>query len=239
MLFGLTALIRTGSPGRIQNDRGSTQGAGQLRAQNVLVVAQVALAFVLLVASGLMIRTFLALRAVTPGFTHPDRIQTVRISIPEALTPEPERVIRIQAEILGRIAAIPGVTAAGFAGGMPMEAEYRNGMVVPVEGKTAADEIPPNRVIQNISPGFLAAEGTRLLAGRDFTWQDVLSKRRVALVSENMARENWGEAGKAVGRRIGIGRNSPWIEVVGVVENVHSDGESTAGGHGRGGSICN
>ncbi len=74
-----------------------------------------------------MIRSFLALRAVTPGFTHPDWIQTVRIAIPEALIPDPERVIRIQSDILSRLSAIPGVTAAGFASGLPMESEYRNG----------------------------------------------------------------------------------------------------------------
>jgi predicted permease len=224
LLFGLAALIRSGGPGRIENARGATQGAGQLRAQNALVVAQVALAFVLLVASGLMIRSFLALRAVTPGFTYPECIQTVRISIPEALVPEPERVIRMQAEILRGLAAIPGVTAAGFANGMPMEAEYRNGMVVAVEGRTWADQMPPNRVIQNISPGLLAAQGTRLLAGRDFTWEEIFSRRRVTLVSENMARENWGEPGNALGKRIALGRDGPWTEVVGVTENVHRDG---------------
>jgi predicted permease len=79
LLFGLAAVLQCGGPGRMQSARGSTQGARQLRAQNALVVTQVALAFVLLVASGLMIRSFGALRAVRPGFTHPERIQTVRI----------------------------------------------------------------------------------------------------------------------------------------------------------------
>ena len=100
LLFGLAAVLRSGIPGRIQSARGATQGARQLRAQNALVVTQVALAFVLLVASGLMIRSFFALRAVTPGFTHPEWIQTVRIAIPEALMPDPERVIRTQSDIL-------------------------------------------------------------------------------------------------------------------------------------------
>jgi predicted permease len=224
MLFGLAAVLRAGLPGRIQSARGATPGAKQLRTQNALVVTQVALAFVLLVASGLITRSFLALRAVTPGFTHPERIQTVRISIPEALTPEPERVIRIQSEILGRLAVIPGVAAAGFASGLPMESEYRNGIPVAVEGKTPTDQIPPNRAIKNISPGLLAAQGTRLVAGRDFTWEDVVSQGRVAVVSENMARESWGEPGNAPGKRIRIGRDGPWTEVVGVAENVYADG---------------
>ena len=190
LLFGLAAVLRSGIPGRIQSARGATQGARQLRAQNALVVTQVALAFVVLVASGLMIRTFFALRAVTPGFTHPEWIQTVRIAIPEALTSDSERVIRTQTDIATSLSAIPGVTATGFASGLPMESEYRNGVLIDVEGKTSVDQISPNRAVKRISPGLLKAQGTRLVAGRDFTWEDVRGHRSVVLVSENMAREN-------------------------------------------------
>jgi predicted permease len=224
LLVGLGAILRSGIPGRMQSARGATQGAGQLRAQNALVVTQVALAFVLLVASGLMIRSFFALRAVTPGFTHPEWIQTVRIAIPEALTSDTERVLRMQSEILSRLSAIPGVTAAGFASGLPMESEYRNGVLIDVEGNTYIDQMSPNRAVKRISPGLLAAQGTRLVAGRDFTWEDVLGHRGVALVSENMARENWGEPASALGKRIRQGKDSPWLEVVGVAENVRADG---------------
>jgi predicted permease len=241
LLFGLAAILRFGVPGRIQSVRGATQGAQQLRVQNVLVVSQVAIAFVLLVASGLTIRTFLALRAVTPGFTHPEWIQTVRIVIPEAQTSDTGRIIRMQTDMLSRLSAIPGVAAAGFASSLPMEWEYRNGVLIDVEGKTSADEVSPNRAVVRISPGLLAAQGTRLVAGRDFTWEDVLARRRVALVSENMARENWGEPARALGKRIRQGSDSPWLEVVGVAEDVRAEGVNVpapatvyfrAGGHG-------
>lgn len=224
LLFGLAAVLRSGIPGRMQSARGATQGAGQLRAQSTLVVTQVALAFVLLVASGLMIRSFVALRAVTPGFTHPEWIQTVRIAIPEALTPDPEQVIRTQSEILRAVSNIPGVTAAGFASGLPLEVEYHNGVPIDVEGRISATQLSPNRAIPRISPGVLAAQGTRLLAGRDFTWEDIRDKRRVVVVSENMARENWGAAAKALQKRIRQGKDSPWFEVVGVAEDVRADG---------------
>ena len=224
MLFGLVAILRSGIPGRMQSARGATQGAQQLRAQNALVVTQVALAFVLLVASGLMIRSFVALRAVVPGFTHPEWIQTVRISIPEPLMQDPDRVIRTQSEIIGRLSAIPGVTAGAFASALPMELEYRNGVLIDVEGKTPVDQVPPNRAVKRISPGLLKAQGTRLVAGRDFTWEDIRDHRGVVLVSENMARENWGELANALGKRIRQGRDGPWLEVVGVAENVHADG---------------
>jgi predicted permease len=224
MLFGLAAVLRCGSPGRMQSARGSTQGARQLRAQNALVVTQVALAFLLLVASGLMIRSFVALRSVAPGFTHPEWIQTVRISIPEPLAPKPERVIRMQSEIIGRLSAIPGVRAAGFGDGLPLEPEYHNGIPVAVDGKTVPGQMPPNRQFRRLSPGLLATQGTRLVSGRDFTWEDVFDPRLVALVSENMARENWGDAASALGKRIRFGTVGPWNEVVGVVENVYADG---------------
>jgi predicted permease len=225
LLFGLAAVLRCGIPGRIQNARGATQGARQVRAQNAFVVAQVALAFVLLVASGLMIRSFFALRAVTPGFTHPEWIQTVRMAIPEALISDSERVIRMQSDILDRLSAIPGVTATGFASALPLESEYRNGVLIDVEGKTPEDQRSPNRTVKRISPGLLAAQGTRLIAGRDFTWQDVFGHRDVVLVSDNMARENWGLPGNALGKRIRQrGKGSPWLEVVGVAENIRADG---------------
>ncbi|HLK69646.1 MAG TPA: ABC transporter permease [Bryobacteraceae bacterium] len=224
LLFGLAAVLRCARPARMQVARGSTRGAGQLRAQNALVVMQVALAFVLLVGSGLMIRSFLALRAVRPGFTHPEWIQTVRISIPEALVPKPEQVVHMQSEILDRLSAIPGVTAAGFGHGLPLEAEYHNGIVIAVEGKTPPDQMPPNRDFRNVSPGLFAAQGTRLLAGRDFTWDDVFGQRRVALVSANMARENWGDPISSLGKRIRFGRDGPWNEVIGVAEDVYADG---------------
>jgi predicted permease len=224
LLFGLAAVLRSGIPGRIQSARSATQGASQLRAQNALVVAQVALAFVLLVASGLMIRSFFALRAVTPGFTHPEWIQTVRIAIPEALIPDPLQAARMQSDMISGLSAIPGVSAAGFASGLPMESEYRNGVLIDVEGKTSVGQISPNRSVKRISPGLLKAQGTRLVAGRDFNWEDVSDHRSVALVSENMARENWGEPANALGKRIRQGQDSPWLEVVGVAENVRADG---------------
>ena len=224
MLFGVAAVLRSATPDQVQNVRSSTQATRKLRAQNTLVVAQVALAFVLLVASGLMIRTFVALRAVTTGFTHPEWVQTVRIAISEALVPKPEQVVRMQAAILARLSAIPGVTAAGFGNALPLEPEYRNGVPIAVEGRTSQDQMPPNRAIRSLSPGLLAAQGTRLVAGRDFSWDDVFGQRPVTIVSDNMARENWGDPANALGKRLRFGNQGPWNEVVGVAENVHADG---------------
>jgi predicted permease len=223
MLFGFIALLKSGLSSRLQKARGASPSAEQLHAQNALVVAQVALALVLLVGAGLLVRSFIALNAVKPGFTHLAQIQTVRLFIPEAQIPEPERVAQTQADILHELAAIPGVTAAGFATALPLELEYHNGNPVSVEGKTAVDRIPPNRTIKSISPGLFAALGTRLIAGRDFAWSDLVSPPRVAIISENMARENWGDPEDALGKRIRMG-TGPWTVIVGVAENAYDDG---------------
>ena len=226
LLFGLIAVFKCGIPGRIQNSRGASRSLEQMRAQSVLVVAQVGLALVLLVASGLLIRSFAALRAVHAGFTQPEQIQTMRISIPETQVPDPERVGRMQAAILENVSHIPGVDAAGFADGLPMEADYHNGNPLDVEDKLVRGQTPPNRRIKTVSPGLFSAQGTRFLAGRDFTAEDLSMRRQVAIVSESMARESWGSAAAALGKRLGWTnpRGDTWFEVVGVVEDVYDDG---------------
>jgi predicted permease len=225
LLFGTVAVVRRRIPSPVESARGATPGREQLRGQRVLVVGQVAIALVLLVASGLMVRTLLAIHRVQPGFTRPDQIQMVRISLPQALARTPEQVIRVQKDILDRLAAIPGVTAVGFGDAMPLDGT-RNGVPVTVEDVTAPERTPPNRAYRHASPGLFAAQGSHLLAGRDFTWDDVFAGRRVAIVSENMARESWGEPRRALGKRIRFGRNGPWTEIIGVVENIHADGLS-------------
>ncbi len=224
ILFGSIAVLKSGLSSRLQNARGASQSAEQLRAQNSLVIAQVALAFVLLVGAGLLVRSLIALNAVQPGFTHPEQIQTVRLFIPDAQVPDSGRVAQMQAQILHNLAAIPGVTGVAFATALPLELEYHNGDPVSAEGKTPVGRIPPNRTIKQISPGLFAALGTRLIAGRDFTWADLLGHRPVAIVSENMARETWGTPRDALGKRIRIGTDGPWSAIVGVAENVYEDG---------------
>ena len=223
LLFGTVAVVGRRVPRRVENARGATPAREQLRGQRILVVGQVAMALVLLVASGLMVRTLLAIQSVAPGFTRPEQVQMVRISLPQVLAREPERVIRSMKEMLDGLAAIPGVSAVGFASALPLE-NNRNGVVVAVEGVTAPDRMPPNRRYRHASPGLFAAQGSRLLHGRDFTWDDVFDERRVAIVSEKMARESWREPREAIGKRIRIGRVGPLTEVIGVVEDIHADG---------------
>jgi hypothetical protein len=132
---------------------------------------QVALALVLLVGSGLMIRTFQQLRRVQPGFTHPEEIQIVHSSIPEAIAEDPVRVMRMWDELRDTLAALPGVTSVGFASGAPLESllGFRNIQRLYAEDQTlpSGQASPEHRLI---APGFFSTMGTRLIAGRDFTW---------------------------------------------------------------------
>jgi len=192
--------------------------------RDMLVVAQVTLALILLVSAGLMIRTFQSLRNVDPGFSHPEQLQIMRISIPQSLVPEPLRVARIQNDIADRLGAIPGVTSVGFASEMPMEGVEPSWDIIVPEGMTdtAADK-QPLRMFKTVSPGFIHTEGTRLIAGHDLTWTDTYGQRRTALISENLARELWGSASAAIGKRFREYKND-WWEVVGVVEDVRENG---------------
>ena len=195
------------------------------RARNLLVVGQVAMALVLLVCAGLMIRTFQALRTVEPGFADPQHLQVMRISIPDLLIPEAERVTRTQNAILDKLSAIPGVKSVGYASEMPMEGFDSGWDVMMAEGKVyPKGVIPPLYFYKHISPGFLSTAGTRLISGRDLTWDDVYGLRPVVMVSENFAREQWGAPGNAIGKRVREDGSLPWREVIGVIQDVRERG---------------
>jgi predicted permease len=194
------------------------------RSRKVLVVAQVAMALVLLVSATLMIRTFAALREVEPGFSSPTNVQTMRISIPDTLISNPLLVTRTQNNIADQIAAIPGVSAVGFASAVPMDGADPNWDELGVEGKTYEGGEPPLRMFNYVSPSYFHAMETRIIAGRDFTWTDIYGLRPMVIVSENFARESWGSAAAAVGKRVRQFSSMPWQEVIGVVEDVRVHG---------------
>ena len=198
------------------------------------MVAQVALALVLLIGSGLMIRTFQRLRQVDPGFRDPAQVQTFQLSVPRTASDptQPrgqadERELRVKQQILERLAAVPGVEAVGFAGfsdGLPMDGDGRQVFMI-VDGRPPApDGTTPATELQFVSPGFFETLRTPVLAGRTFDWTDVYGGRPVVLVSENLARAQFGSAAAAVGQRVAFSQNGPRWEVVGVVKDVHHEG---------------
>ncbi len=228
LLFGAVPVFKYAGPGinKALRSEGRSASASRERhrARNTLVVVQVALALVLLISSGLMIRTFQALQHVDPGFTKPAEIQTLRLFIPRADIKEAEAVVRMEQTIIEKIAAIPGVTSVGATTVMPMDSDSWHDPVFAEDKVYAEGQIPPLRSYKFITPGLLKTMGNRVVAGRDLTWTDAYDKRRVAMVSENLARELWGDPSAALGKRIRENLKGEWHEIVGVVNDERDDG---------------
>jgi predicted permease len=194
------------------------------RARNLLVVMQTALAVVLLISAGLMIRTFQALRQVQPGFTGAAQLQTFRINISEGQVKETERVFRMQQEIRRKIAEIPGVSAVSWANSVPTDGNNSTDVLYAEDHVYAEGQLAPLRRFKFVTPDYFKTLGTRLVAGRDLTWTDLEQRRDVAMVSENFAREMWRDPAAALGKRIREGAKDSWREIVGVVGDVRLDG---------------
>ncbi len=230
LLFGCVPVLKHRgvrlATGLRQGGRTLSESRERHRARSGLVIVQVALAVVLLISSGLMIRTFRALAHVEPGFIGPAGVQTFRLTIPEAEVKDPERVVRMQDEISQKIAAIPGVSSVGLCSTIPMDGFGSFDPVFAQDRPLIEGQLPPIRRFKFISPGFLKTMGTSLVAGRDLTWTDIYNKAPVALVSENMARESWLSPAGAVGKRIRVATNDDWREVIGVVADVYDNGTS-------------
>ncbi len=231
LLFGLVAVLKFGVPSLTalnEGGRAGSEGPERHRTRNMLVVAQTALALVLLVVAGLMVRTFVALRHVDPGFTHPEHVQTFRVSISETLVSGMEQTVRTHEQIAERLRQIPGVQSVGLASSITMDGTYFNGSIF-VEG--VSETSTRNRRFRRhrfIAPGYFETIGDPVLAGRLITWTDIYQDALVVVVSESLAREYWKDPADAIGKRIRVSANQPWREVIGVVGNERDDGLNKA-----------
>jgi putative ABC transport system permease protein len=207
-----------------EGGRGAGRSRARNRARNVLAVIQIALALVLLAGSGLMIRTFLALKSVPPGYERPEEVLTFRLSISGAEASTGDEAARMHQEILGRLAALPGVTTVGAAYSVAMEGwEPVENFVV--EGfPVAAGDPNPLRVLNWVTPDFFHTLQTPLLAGHSFDWADALEHRHVAIVSETFAREFWSTPQQALGKRFRMDNSDEWKEIVGVAGDIRTRG---------------
>jgi len=205
-----------------QGGRTLSQSRERHRARNSLVVVQVGLAFVLLICSGLMIRTFRVLMQVNPGFTAPAQLQTFRLYIPNTEVHDSEGVVRMQQAIQEKIAALPGVSSVALTNGAPMDGDY---WLDPIFARdhSYTQEPPPTCRFKFASPGLFHTLGTPLIVGRDFSWTDNYEKLPVAIISENLAREYWGNPANALGKEIRAGSTDDWRQIAGVVGDVHED----------------
>jgi predicted permease len=132
-------------------------------------------------------------------------------------------VVRMENNIAEKLATIPGISSVGFAQTLPMENAGHGWNLIYMEGKTYAGD-PPIRYYNYVSPGYLQSLGTQLLAGRDFTWNETYEQLPRVIVSENLAREEWGSVNAAIGKRMREAPATPWYEVIGVAKDVRYDG---------------
>lgn len=211
-----------------QGGSGGMTGRERHRAQASLVVSQLALALVLLVASGLMLRSFQSIWNRDPGFQNPEGVMALRIRIPSSEIRDLAEAAAAHELIARRLAELPGVTSVALGTGIPMDG---SGNVNPfyVEGMALeGDGPPPSRRHKWIGEGYFETLQIPLLVGRTFTWNDVHNRFPGVILSESLASEAFGSASAAMGQRVAA-RPDPhrWHEVVGVVANVRDDGMSS------------
>ncbi len=235
VVFGLLPVFKYTRPGVVgalkEGGRTASDGRERQRARGTLVVAQIALALVLLVGSGLMIRSFQALRQVHPGFVAPEEVLTFRLSITEAQIPDDDQVPRGHEQILRQIETIPGVTSIGLTSSITMDGYNSNDPIFVEEFPVEGDQLPPVRRFKWVSPNYFETMGNPVLAGRSVTWDDVRLRAAVVVVSEKFALEFWDSPAAALGKRVRTNPKDKWREIVGVVGNVHDEGvdqEATA-----------
>jgi putative ABC transport system permease protein len=198
-------------------DRGSTEGRSRHRLRGALVACEFALALMLLVGAGLMIRSFSALRAVDPGFD-PRNVVSMSVSVAGTRLAASEARGGFYADVLARVKALPGVAQASYINHLPLGGDVW-GFSFAVEGRPRP--LPgdaPGAVYRVVFPEYFRTMRTPLLAGRDFTDADRLGAPRVVIINEHMAEKHWpGES--AVGKRITVSRDTTPSTVVGVAKN--------------------
>jgi predicted permease len=224
LAFGALPILRylSGSFARVLRDgsRGTTVGRERHRTRNALVTVQLALALVLLMGSGLMLRSFAQLRAVDPGI-EPEGVLTVALSTGDARD-NATRAAFYQQVVEG-VAALPGVTSAGAATSLPVLPENTNGSSFDIESRPRDDsDLPPVAMYDWVAPGYFETMGIPLISGRSVERADHEGGRPVLWVSESFATTFLD--GSALGERVRFNDHEPWQEIVGVVGDVRNFG---------------
>ncbi|MBI2498483.1 MAG: ABC transporter permease [Opitutae bacterium] len=210
--------------------RGNTGGRAASRLRSVLFVGEVALSLVLLIGAGLLLRSFVRLQHVSPGF-QPGNIVTFNVQLSPGQYPDTARQTAFFRQLSERLAALPGVTAASGINNLPVVAGGNTRSPFALWGQA----VPPMderrlAVRSNPIPGYFAALGIPLKAGRDFTWRDAEGQPDVVIISESTARRLFPNGENPVGRRLITGINSAQREIVGVVGDIRAESLSTVPG---------
>jgi putative ABC transport system permease protein len=229
IIFGLAPGLASSRPELTEalkeGGRGSTAGARRNRLRNGLVIAEVALALVLLSGAGLLIKSFARLQNVNPGFD-PRNALTFEISLPKMQYTDDASIVRFNGEAQRRIAALPGVQAAGFSTILPLGGTNSDSSFA-IEGRPSDKNSPsPDEELREVSPDYFRALGTSLIRGRFFTDADNADAPLVIIVNQSFAKKFWPNE-DALGKRIVMGSMSDdpkWITIVGIVGDMRHFG---------------
>ncbi|HKS39345.1 MAG TPA: ADOP family duplicated permease, partial [Blastocatellia bacterium] len=224
VIFGLVPALQASRPNlneALKEGGKGTSSAGRNSVRSLLVVAEVAIALLLLVGAGLMINSFFRLRSVDPGFNSANLL-TMNVVLPRSKYPNRAKRTAFYNEILQRIESLPGVESAGVITNLPLTFKGNNSGVT-IEGRPEppVDQIPIV-ISRVVSDGYFRTMGIALSKGREFSSQDRADTRASIIVSESTARTFWPDE-DPIGKRLKMGRydsDEAWMSVVGVVKDV-------------------
>jgi len=226
ILFGLAPALEAGRglyhETLKEGGRSSSEGRTSQRLRRLFVVAEAGLAVLLLAGSGLLLRSFVKLLAVDPGF-RPEGVLTMQVSLPNATYAKPEQQRAFFQELVSRVEHLPSVEAAGAISDLPLSGPGNSGTATVDSRAVPADQASPETDYRAVTPGYFQAMGISLISGRYFDERDTDSAPPVGIIDETMASTYWPNQ-DPVGQRIklgGVGSKQPWMTIVGVVRHVH------------------
>jgi putative ABC transport system permease protein len=208
-----------------EGGRNATLGGKTVSYRGLLIVGEVALSLVLLCGAGLLIKSLVHLQTEEPGF-EPGNVLSMYIVLSEAQYPDGERQNQFFKQVVERVEALPGVASVGGIYALPFTGSAAMNSFG-IEGRPTTPAKPYNVVYQTVTPGFLRTMGTPLLAGRNLTWQDDANGRQVLVINETLARRHWPDE-DPVGKRVSLGGDDSYWEIVGVVGDVRHFGYESA-----------
>lgn len=224
LVFGLAPALQAGRLNLTEALRDGARGSGQsgrrARVRNGLVVAEVALALVLLVGASLFVRSFLNLQSASAGFdTNP--LLTLRFFMTTDAYPQPEQRQQRVEDVIRRIESLPGVESAYASNFIPLGGGGGGERSIIVDGRAAAKGEEPSILFIGVTPRFQQTMGLRLIKGRDFTEAEGTSRTPVAVVNDTMARKLWPGADAVGGRfRLADAAAVEWFTVIGVAPDI-------------------
>jgi putative ABC transport system permease protein len=227
IVFGLVPALRAvrgvGYANLKEGGRGNSLGPKANRTLRLLVGAEAAVCLMLLAGGGLLLRSFLRVLEVDPGF-RPAGVLTMQINLPPQKYSKPEQWRAFFRDVMGRVQAIPGVEAAGAIGGLPLNGNANSGDLNVDSQAVEADKRTPEADYRPVIAGYFTAMGISLLEGRFFDEHDTETSAPVAIIDQSMARLYWPQE-SALGKRVRLGGGPqnplPWMTIVGVVKHVH------------------